>query len=68
MKTALATGDMDELRPTCPKCGSSNVYFRLTKGFCCRRCGNQFKTQDKKNKDSLHGAGLNDKSNGRGGA
>ena len=46
-------------KPECPSCGSSNVYYRLTKGFCCRRCGNQFTRRiaekTEKAKGPLHG-------------
>jgi transposase-like protein len=64
MKTAVATGDMQD-KPSCPKCGSSNVYYRLKKGFCCRRCGNQFKIEKK---DSVHDTDAGQKKKGKGGA
>lgn len=28
--------------PKCPSCGSSQVLFRISKGFICRRCGHEW--------------------------
>lgn len=34
-------------KPSCPHCGSGNIYFRLLhRSYCCRRCG---ETWDKEN-------------------
>jgi len=38
--------DKEEKKPVCPNCGSLNVYYRIKKGYICRRCGHEWKKEE----------------------